>query len=108
MQQNYKIKCVKFAVREEYFKFINQFIDDSMFITCYPEIQKIKIKLKKYILDNQARDLKLEKDNKRLSQTRKRRNEKTRCRKRDRKYKKKIKQALIVVTLNIIVVNLSS
>ena len=42
-----------------------------MFITCHFDIQNIKIQLKKYIMDNQTKDLKLKKDIKRLSQTRK-------------------------------------
>ena len=35
------MKCVKFAVYEEYFIFINQFINDSMFITFHSDIQNI-------------------------------------------------------------------
>ena len=42
-----------------------------MIITYLSDIQNIKILLKKYIMDNQAKDLKLEKDRMTLSQTRK-------------------------------------
>ena len=59
--------CAEFAVCEEYFKFINQFINDSMFITCHSDIQNIRISFTKCIMDNQAKDLKLEKDRMSLS-----------------------------------------
>ena len=62
---------MKFAVCEEYLKFINQFINDSMVINCHSDIHIIKISLKKCTMGNQSKDLKLKKDKKRLSQTRK-------------------------------------
>ena len=46
---------MKLAVCEENSKFIIQFINDSMFITCHSEIQNIKILLKKCIMDNQGK-----------------------------------------------------
>ena len=66
--------CNFFAVCEECFKFIDQYTYDSMFITCLSDSQNIKIQLKKCIMYNQTKDLNLEKDKKRLSQTRKEKN----------------------------------
>ena len=62
---------MKFAVCEEYLKFFNKFLNNSMFITCHSDIQNIKIQLNKCIMNNETEDLKFEKDKQRLSQTRK-------------------------------------
>ena len=42
-----------------------------MLITCHSDIQDIKIWFKKCILDNQVKDLRMQKDKKRFPQTRK-------------------------------------
>ena len=52
---------MKFDVCYEYLKFINQFINNSMFITCLSDIENMKIQLKKCIMYNQAKNWELEK-----------------------------------------------